>query len=105
MDSMSTSTQLNIDELMQKQEGHGKLKTHERNYMKKFAAGKIIGLQNLIPVFQEQAEIVYVTDNVMVTELHEVDIEMLRSVINSNKNVLQALWQNLMPGVLLMLFN
>ena len=34
--------------------------------MKKFAAGKIIGLQNLIPIFQEKTEIVHFTDMTMV---------------------------------------
>ena len=73
--------------------------------MKKFGAGKVLGLHNLIPVFQEKAEIVNFSDNVMVAELHKVDIEMLRHVLSTNKDVLQALWQNLLPSALLLLFN
>ena len=47
-------------------------------YKKKFAAGKIIGLQNLIPGVAEKSEIVFYTENMMVAEVHEVDVESLR---------------------------
>ena len=47
-------------------------------YKKKFAAGKIIGLQNLIPGVAEKSEIVFFTENNMVAEVHEVDVESLR---------------------------
>ena len=37
--------------------------TKSMKYSKKFAAGKIIGLQNILPVFADHAELVYFTDN------------------------------------------
>ena len=73
--------------------------------MKKFAAGKVIGLQNLIPAFQEKTEIVHFTDNLMVAELSEVDIDKLRNIINEDAQALKALWNNLLPSALLLLFN
>ena len=74
-------------------------------YSKKWSAGKIIGLQNILPVFVDHAEMVYFTDNSMVAEMHEIDVEPLRRVIRENKEVLRALWQKLLPSVLLLLFN
>jgi len=81
-----------------------KLDTRNSRYMKKFAAGKIIGLHNLIPVFQEKVEIVHFTDKSMVAELHEINIAELRRVINSNGKNIKALWDQLLPKALLLLF-
>ena len=47
-------------------------------YKRKLAAGKIIGLQNLIPGLAEKSEIVFFTENHMVCEITEVDVESLR---------------------------
>ena len=74
------------------QKGRGKVKTKDLKYMKKFAAGKIIGLQNLIPDFQEKTEIVHFTDNLMVAELYEIDVMKLRKIINEDAGTLKALW-------------
>ena len=52
--------------------------TRDMKYKKKFAAGKIIGLQNLIPGLAEKSEIVFFTENNIVAEIHEVDVEELR---------------------------
>ena len=41
----------------------------------------------------------------MIAELQEINIEKLREIINSNAHVLEALWSELMPGILLLLFN
>ena len=54
------------------------IKTKDTKYKKKFAAGKIIGLQNLIPGLAEKSEIVFFTENHMVCEISEVDVESLR---------------------------
>ena len=48
---------------------------------------------------------VFFTDNSMVAEMHEVNVEPLRRVIREDRNVLKALWEKLLPGVLLLLFN
>ena len=53
-----------LDSLTHKE--YRNLDTRTLKYMKKFAAGKIIGLQNLIPIFQEKTEIVHFTDMTMV---------------------------------------
>ena len=37
--------------------------TRDMKYKKKFAAGKIIGLQNLIPGLAEKSEIIFFTEN------------------------------------------
>ena len=44
--------------------------TRVMKFKKKFAAGKIIGLQNLIPGLAEKCEIVFFTENNMVAEIH-----------------------------------
>ena len=41
----------------------------------------------------------------MVAELLEINVDKLRSVINENSEVLEALWEQLLPGALLLLFN
>ena len=66
--------------------------TKAMKYKKKFASGKIIGLQNLIPGFEEKSEIVFYTENSMIAEIHEVDIESLREVLDEDKDVLELLW-------------
>lgn len=71
--------------------------------MKKFGAGKIIGLQNILPIFAEHSETVFFTDNSMVTEIYEVDVEVLRRAISEDATMLAALWKQLMPGVILLI--
>ena len=66
--------------------------TQETRYNMKFTAGKIIGLQNIIPAFQDQSELVFFTDNNMVAEMQEVNIEVLRRCINEDRNALKKLW-------------
>ena len=56
-----------------------------KRYSKKFVSGKVIGLQNLIPEFTEHGEIVFFTDNHMVAEIYELDIEPLRKELNESK--------------------
>ena len=63
--------------------------TKEMKYKKKFASGKIIGLQNLIPGFEEKSEIVFYTENSMIAEIYEIDVELLRDVLNDDKDVLE----------------
>jgi len=60
--------------------------------MKKYAAGKVIGLQNLLPQFAEKTEVVHFTANMMVAELHEIDVELLRKVLFTDRDALEALW-------------
>ena len=48
---------------------------------------------------------VFFTDNSMVAEMHEIDLEPLRRSLSQDKQVLQSLWEKLLPGVLLLLFN
>ena len=45
-------------------------KTKDMKYKKKLASGKIIGLQNLIPGFEEKTEIVLYSENSMIVEIH-----------------------------------
>ena len=45
----------------------------------------------------------FFTDNTMVTEMYEIDVEPLRKVINRNRDVLKALWLQLLPGVMLLI--
>ena len=71
--------------------------------MKKFGAGKIIGLQNILPIFADNAETVFFTDNTMVSEVYEVNIEPLRIAITEDREVLRALWVQLLPGVILLI--
>ena len=66
--------------------------TKDMKYKKKFASGKIIGLQNLIPGFEEKSEIVFYTENSMIAEIYEIDVELLRDVLNEDKDVLEQLW-------------
>ena len=66
--------------------------TKEMKYKKKFASGKIIGLQNLIPGFEEKSEIVFYTENSMIAEIYEIDVELLRDVLNEDKDILEQLW-------------
>ena len=63
--------------------------TKNMKYKKKFASGKIIGLQNLIPGFEEKTEIVFYTENSMIAEIHEVDVESLRDVLNEDKDIVE----------------
>ena len=72
-------------------------------YSKKFAAGKVIGLQNIIPEFAEQTEMVIFTDNNMVAELHEVDVGPLREELGKNRQVLEKFWRLIMPSALMLL--
>ena len=74
-------------------------------YQKKFTAGQIIGLQNILPVFADRTELVLFTDNSMVAEIHKVDVEKLRKVIKEDKKALKALWQKLLPSCLILLHN
>lgn len=71
--------------------------------MKKFGAGKIIGLQNILPIFADHSETVFFTDNTMVTEVFEVDVEPLRQTLNEDREMLRALWKELLPGTLLLI--
>ena len=80
-------------------------KTNMMKYSVKCSAGKIIGLQNILPVLADKAEMVLFTDNSMVAEMHEINVEPLRQVIGEDREVLRQLWQKLLPGVLLLLFN
>ena len=41
----------------------------------------------------------------MVAELYEIDITKLRKIISEDAVSLKALWHNLLPSVLLLLFN
>ena len=41
----------------------------------------------------------------MVAELYEIDITKLRKIISEDADSLKALWQNILPSVLLLLFN
>ena len=66
--------------------------TKDVKYSKKFSAGKIIGLQNVIPGFALQDEVVFFTDNFTVAELHEIDVDELRKVIDVDSSILQTLW-------------
>ena len=45
------------------------------------------------------------TDNVMVAELHEINVEHIRGILNENAEALESLWKKLLPGALLLLFN
>ena len=47
-------------------------------YTRKYVAGKVIGLQNILPEFADHGEVVFFTDNHMVAEIYELDIEPLR---------------------------
>ena len=58
-------------------------------YSKKFSAGRIIGLQNILPEFAEQAEVVFFTNNFMVAELHEIDVSELREAVTEDKDCLR----------------
>lgn len=79
--------------------------TRDMKYKKRFSAGKIIGLQNLIPGLAEKSEMVFFTENNMVSEIHEVDVESLRQVLAEDAHVLTGLWNKLLPDVLLLLNN
>jgi len=52
-------------------------KTKDRHYSKKFAAGKVVGMQNILPGIAETSNVVFFTDNTMQTELIELDVEPL----------------------------
>ena len=52
--------------------------TKNRHYSKKFAAGKIVGLQNILPGVAEVSNVVYFSDNLIASELVEIDIEPLK---------------------------
>ena len=41
----------------------------------------------------------------MVAELHEIDVEHIRSILNESADALKSLWQKLLPSALLLLFN
>jgi len=41
-------------------------RTESIRYSKKFTAGKIIGLQNILPQFADKTDVVFFTDNHMV---------------------------------------
>lgn len=64
---------------------HLDTKTNMMKYSKKCSAGKIIGLQNILPVFADKAEMVLFTDNSMVAEMHEINVEPLRQVIREDR--------------------
>ena len=56
----------------------------DTNYTRKITPGRLIGLQNLIPQIQQQSETVYFTDNHMVTQLYEVNVEELRKILDED---------------------
>ncbi len=72
-------------------------------YTRKFISGKVFGLQNLIPEFFEQGEVVFFTDNDMVAEIYELQTEPLKKAITENKEMLTSLWTEIMPSALLQL--
>lgn len=39
----------------------------------------------------------------MVTQVFEVDVEPLRQAINEDKELLRALWKELLPGAILLI--
>ena len=41
----------------------------------------------------------------MIAEIYEIDVELLRDVLNDDKDVLEQLWQKLLPSALLLLYN
>lgn len=58
-------------------------------------------MQNLIPEFAEQGEVVFFTDNDMVAEIYELNAEPLRKAISEDKDMLYSLWKEIMPSALL----
>jgi hypothetical protein len=92
-----------LDQMVAQSKFKTQEKTSKKHYTKKFGAGKIIGLQNLLPIFADHANTVFYTDNSMVAELHQVDIEPLRQAIAEDRDVLKKLWLELLPGALLLI--
>ena len=56
--------------------------TKDTTYSKKLTAGRVIGLQNLLPHFAEDFDTVFFTDNHMVAQLYEVDATNLRQKLS-----------------------
>ena len=75
----------------------------ETNYSRKITAGKVIGLQNVLPHFQDHAETVFFTDNHMVGQLYEVDVAALRQRLGESRSTVAELWELILPSSLLLL--
>ena len=61
-------------------------------FSRKHTAGKVVGIQNLLPQFQDQGETVFFTDNNMVVQLYEIDVAALRAVFMGDRDLLLKLW-------------
>ena len=95
---------MKVDRLTRKpSEGGESGLSYLTRYSRKFVSGRVIGLQNLIPEFTEHGEVVFFTDNHMVAEVYEVNIEPLRQALSEDKQMLHNLWTEILPSALLQL--